>query len=240
LIFAFVALIYSSVGLGGGSAYVAILILLMIEPISTVRFTALLCNIVVVAGSCINFYRAGLLNWRKVIPLVVLSVPLAFLGGRMTPDTDLYLKLTAFILVIIAFLMLVVRTKERDQGKEIPAAALAGLGGGIGFISGVIGIGGGVFISPVLHLMRWADAKRISAALSAFVLINSCAAIAGILSSGVQVDFEQTGLLALAVLIGGQIGNRLNIFILSPGHIRVLTALLVGFVGVKVLLQVYQ
>ncbi len=240
LIFALVALVYSSVGLGGGSAYVAILLLLFVEPISTVRFTALLCNILVVAGSSINFYRAGLLNWRKILPLIILSVPMSFIGGRMTPDSDLYLKITGVVLVIISMLMFLVKNKESESGKEIPVAALTGIGGGIGFLSGIIGIGGGVFVSPILYLMRWAEARKISAALSAFVLVNSLAAMAGLLSSGVEVDVKQTGVLALAVLIGGQIGNRLNIFILRPGHIKLMTAILVGFVGVKVLIQVYQ
>ncbi len=117
---------------------------------------------------------------------------------------------------------------------------LTGLGGGIGLLSGFIGIGGGIFISPLLYLMRWAEARRISAALSAFVLVNSLAALAGMLSSGAYLDAKQTGMLAIGVLIGGQIGNRLNIFILKPRHIRLLTAILVGYVGVKVLIQVYK
>lgn len=239
MVFSLVAMIYSSVGLGGGSAYVAIL-LLFLEPVASIRFTALLCNIVVVLGSCINFYRAGLMDLKKVLPLIILSLPMAFIGGRMTPDSELYLQVTGVALILIALLMFFVKNTERAQGKEIPAAALTGLGGGIGLLSGIIGIGGGVFVSPVLYLIRWAEARKISAALSAFVLLNSLAALAGLFSSGVEVDVKQTGSLALAVLIGGQIGNRLNIFILRPGHIKLLTALLVGLVGVKVLIQAYQ
>ena len=240
LIFLLIALVYSSVGLGGGSAYVAILILLLIEPVSTLRFTALLCNIVVVAASCLNFYRAGLLNWKKILPLIIFSVPMAFIGGSLNPETDLYLKITGFVLVVISLLMVFVQNKAREAGKDIPVVGIAGLGGGIGFLSGVIGIGGGVFVSPILYLSRWDEARKISAALSAFVLVNSLAAMAGILSSGVDVDMKQTGILVIAVLIGGQIGNRLNIFILKPAHIKIMTALLVGFAGVYVLIKVYQ
>ena len=234
IIFLVIALVYASAGFGGGSSYVALLLLVGLD-VGDVRFTALVCNIVVVSGSLYNFHKAGILNIGKLLPLIILSVPLAFLGGKIKPDENIYKAVAAIALIMASLLMLFHNKKAPRRGKNIPSLAMTGIGGGIGFLSGFIGIGGGIFLAPILHLMKWDTAKTISAAASFFILVNSMSGLAGQLINHPNIDPYALLILGACVLAGGQMGNRLNIHILEPEKIRTITAILIGFVGWRIL-----
>lgn len=236
LIFFVIAGLYASVGFGGGSSYITILLLVGMV-VEDVRLIALICNIVVVLGSCINYYRADIIAWKKILPIVVLSVPFAFLGGTIQLGGTTYELLAGITLVIAAVLMLKpIQTKDEKTNRTLSPIARSSIGSGIGFVSGLIGIGGGIFLSPLLSIMKWQTAKVISVTASVFILFNSVAGIAGQLTNGISVDIRKILILGLSVLVGGQIGNYLNIKILTPHGIRILTAILVGVAGMRFIL----
>tara|TARA_B110000037_G_scaffold219934_1_gene286231 strand:- start:690 stop:1391 length:702 start_codon:yes stop_codon:yes gene_type:complete len=229
------AMLYASVGFGGGSSYIAILLLAGLA-IEEVRLIALICNIIVVLGACINYYRADLIPWKKILPIVLLSIPFAFLGGMIQLDGPIY-KLLAGITLVIAALLMIKPVKENQIPlKNISMLERSTIGSGIGFISGLIGIGGGIFLSPFLNILRWQTSKVISVTASVFILFNSVAGIAGQLTNPISINIQQILTLGLAVAIGGQIGNYLNIKLLSPRVIKLLTAILVCVVGVRFIL----
>ena len=235
ILFFIMAMLYASVGFGGGSSYIAILLLAGLA-IEEVRLIALICNIIVVLGACINYYRADLIPWKKILPIVLLSIPFAFLGGMIQLDGTIY-KLLAGITLVVAALLMIKPVKENQIPlKNISMLARSTIGSGIGFISGLIGIGGGIFLSPFLNILRWQTAKVISVTASVFILFNSVAGIAGQLTNPISINIQQILTLGLAVAIGGQIGNYLNIKLLSPRVIKLLTAILVCVVGVRFIL----
>jgi uncharacterized membrane protein YfcA len=236
LLFGLVALIYASVGFGGGSSYTAILTLTGIEP-RLIPVISLCCNIVVVTGGTIRFWRAGLIDWRAVLPLLAVSAPLAFLGG-LTP-----LKEATFLLILGATLLVstvaLLLPQERLPEVKLPLPATLALSGLVGLLAGFSGIGGGIFMAPVLHLIRWADAKRIAAFASLYILANSITGLGGQLLKGGAVTEASAAYwpLLLAVFIGGQIGSHMGIRLFSPVLLRRMTALLVGYAAIRLLLQ---
>lgn len=239
-LFGFIAFIYASVGFGGGSSYLAVLALYGM-PVADMRLTALACNIVVVAGGTWLFVRRGVLVWRQVLPLVAASVPLAFAGAMVRMSDDVFFRLLGGTL-ILASLLLWLQPKVQETDKVMPTKRLylinGAIGGGIGFLSGAVGIGGGIFLSPVLHLLRWGSARHIAAAASFFILVNSISGIAGQLATlPDSCNFVQIAMLCCAVLVGGQLGSRLGGSKLPPNGIRRLTAALVGIAGLEVLLK---
>jgi hypothetical protein len=238
-LFAAIAFIYASVGFGGGSSYLALLAVAGL-PYSDIRLTALLCNILVVAGSVWLYVRGGQLNFRKVFPLVVASVPLAFCGGAMRIGEAAFFKLLGVSLLAASLLLWIQPYKETENPPPKPSKPFRDgfLGGCIGYLSGMVGIGGGIFLSPLLHLFHWDTARKIAATASAFILVNSIAGIAGQLTQLTsQPDWVRTGLLGIAVVAGGQAGARLSIKLFEPLLIRRLTAVLVFIAGVEVLLR---
>lgn len=238
LLFGLIALIYASVGFGGGSSYTALLTLSAIEP-RLIPVISLCCNIVVVTGGTWRFWRARLIDWKAVLPLLAVSAPLAFLGGQMP------LKETTFLLILGSTLLLsaiaLIFPQERLPHLRLPQPLVIVLSGAVGLLAGLSGIGGGIFLAPVLHLIRWADAKRIAATASIYILVNSIAGLIGqLFKGGVDVLAEPAIAfcpLLLAVLVGGQIGSHLGIRLLSPGLLRRVTALLVGYAAIRLLLQ---
>ena len=240
-LFAFVALIYASVGFGGGSTYSALLALSGVDY-KLIPVIALLCNIIVVTGGTIRFARAGLIDWWQVLPLVAVSAPLAFVGGLVP------LKQSVFYLLLggglfLSSVVLLVRV-ETFVTRRFPTPFLLAISGAVGLLAGLSGIGGGIFMSPVLHMIRWADAKRIAAFASLYILINSITGIAGQLVKAGPVSLMNPTAeywpLMLAVLIGGQMGSYLGLKLLSATWLRRLTALLVGYVAIRLLWQGWQ
>ena len=232
ILFFLIAILYSSVGFGGGSSYIAILLLAGIA-IHDVRLTALICNIIVVSGSCINYIRAGLVPWKLVLPIILLSVPFAFVGGMIELEGSIY-KILASALLILASVLMFLKIDKEVEKRKISQGMLAGIGGGIGLVSGTIGIGGGIFLSPILHLMKWQTAKVISATASFFILTNSIAGIAGQMTNDVSINFDALKVLGIAVLIGGQLGNYINLKVLDQRKVRLFTAILIGVIGVRI------
>ena len=243
LIFFFVALFYSMVGFGGGSSYLAIMAIYGVSAME-MKTIALLCNIVVVTGGTYLFYKRGLLSLRKLIPLVVLSVPLAFIGGLLRTGDKIFLLVLGASLVLAAVLMgmEVLKGKNEEGGwKKDNKALNIGLGGGVGLLSGFVGIGGGIFLSPILHFTRWGHVKQIAAAASFFILVNSLAGLTGhVLRSGLDFRGETILPLVLAVFIGGQVGSRITTRYFNQRVVKALTALLILYVGIRlILLQVF-
>jgi uncharacterized membrane protein YfcA len=236
-------------GFGGGSSYLAVLALATL-PTTEMRAIALVCNIIVAGGGVFHFVRAGEMPWRRALPLVLCSVPAAFLGGRIALPREQFLGLLGVVL-LLAGLAMWWRTglaaakpeKQRDEpGKKqlIRMGVTSGLLGTVlGFLAGLVSIGGGIFLSPVLFLQRWAAARTIAAVTSLFILVNSMAGLAGQVSRGIEVSWQLLAALAITVFIGGQIGTRLTLQRLSPTAIRRVAAVLIVVVGVRLLVQVF-
>jgi uncharacterized protein len=234
-----IAFVYASVGFGGGSSYLAILALYAF-PFKEIRLIALICNIVVVTGGTILFVRNNHLNWKKVIPLVLVSIPMAFLGARLKIEQHTFYVMLGCSLIAAAALMWVKkRTTYESIAPDMEQKSYTKnglLGGSIGFLSGMLGIGGGIFLSPILNLTKWDTAKRIAATASFFILVNSLAGIAGQLSQlPPAIDYSRILLLGIAVLAGGQLGSRVAIVKFNPLLIRRITAALIFVAGVEVL-----
>jgi uncharacterized membrane protein YfcA len=237
LLFFGIALLYSSVGFGGGSSYLAIMALFNFD-FRVLRAVSLLCNITVVSNGTLQFYRKGLLNLKKVMPLVVASVPMAFLGGKMAISEK-----TFFILLGITLLLAAILLWFQPQKRVINVTAIsdkigfnAFLGGAIGFLSGMVGIGGGIFLSPVLNMLNWDNPKNIAATASFFILVNSIAGLLG-QSSSITTDLPWLLILFLmiSVAIGGFLGTYLATNKFSQTWVRKATAILIAYVSYTVL-----
>lgn len=237
-LFALVALIYASVGFGGGSTYTALLGLWGVDY-TLIPVIALLCNIIVVTGGSFRFVQAGLVKWPQVVPLLVVSAPLAFIGGLVPLKQWFFLMILGSALLLSAVAL--IAQPDKMAPRKLSKMKLLWISGGVGLLAGFSGIGGGIFMAPVLHLIRWDNARRIAAFASLYILINSVTGLAGqIIKSGPQslagpaTDFWP---LLIAVLVGGQIGSFLGMRLLTPRLLRTLTALLVGYASIRLLWQ---
>ncbi|MGL5839582.1 MAG: sulfite exporter TauE/SafE family protein [Sphingorhabdus sp.] len=238
LLFGFIALIYASVGFGGGSSYTALLTFTGIDP-QLIPVISLCCNIVVVTGGTIRFWRAGLIDWKAVLPLLAVSAPLAFLGGLTPLKEHIFLLILGSALLLSAIALLL--PQESLPQRNMPQPAILGISAAVGLLAGLSGIGGGIFMAPVLHLIRWAEGKRIAAFASLYILVNSITGLAGQLLKGGLATFAEPAAtfwpLLLAVFVGGQIGSMIGIKFFSPLWLRRMTALLVGYAAIRLLLQ---
>ncbi len=235
--FFLIALIYSSVGFGGGTSYLALMGVMLID-FHVMRPVALLCNIIVVSGGAYIFYKEGHLNLKRCWPFLVTSIPLAFLGGYW-PISQSTFFVTLGIALIVASLLLWFQnfwTNKKPLKTTSDNVFLnLGLGGLIGFLSGLVSIGGGIFLSPILHLLNWDEAKKISALASVFILVNSISGLMGQLTRSSSLDWNFIWPLLLAVLAGGQIGSRLGARKFNPLYIKRITAVLILIAGVNIL-----
>ena len=237
-IFFFVtAILYSSIGFGGGSTYLA-LMLIWDVPFYIFPIIALICNIIVVTGNSINFLRTKNINLSLIAPYLIGSVPFAFFGASISIDKNLF-EILLFLILLIAgiFLLLESKSLNKDQVtiRYIPKILSIFIGSIIGFISGLIGIGGGIFLSPILFLLKAGYPKHITSTASLFILINSVFGVAGQLTKDIVLsEFLNYWPLFIAVLIGGQIGSFLNIKFLSNKVLAVMTSFLVIFVAIRI------
>jgi len=234
--FLIIAFIYSSVGFGGGSSYLAILAMYAL-PFKEIRLIALICNIIVVTGGTLIFIRNKQVNWKKVIPLAAVSVPMAFIGASMKISQDTFFIILGFSLIVAAVLLWIkTKSQNLDTSRKSNYLRDGLLGGAIGFLSGMVGIGGGIFLSPVLNLMKWDTPKKIAATASFFILVNSVSGIAGQLSQlPNDINYTRILLLCAAVFIGGQLGSRMGAAKFNLLVIRRITAVVVFAAGVEVL-----
>jgi len=257
ILFFLISLFYSSVGFGGGSSYAATLALFTV-PYIFIPQTALICNIIVVTGGTIIFLRKGYLKLLTVLPFILGSIPMAFIGGMIPVQKNIYLTILAVILLISGIKIIFsqkfeqvwtkwiskinVSTKNNNftdkQGISFWSGILLGMI--VGLISGIVGIGGGILLSPILHLMKWEKPKVISSIASFFILVNSISGLSGQLyKSGFTLNFDFIYIPAIAVFLGGQIGSRLGAVTFSDITIQRATAILLLFVSIRILWEIY-
>lgn len=231
--FFIISLVYSSVGFGGGSSYLALMAVMGVSP-EVMRPSALLCNVVVVVGGVFIFWKEGHLDFRKSWPFIVASVPFAFLGGYWKiSEHNFFLLLGATL--VLASIALWTQPNQGDKKLSENLPLNIGLSAGVGFLSGVVSVGGGIFLSPILHLSRWDTARKISALASVFILANSISGLAGQFIRHASIDWKFILPLLIAVLAGGQIGSRLGARRFNPLYIRRITAALILFAGLNIL-----
>lgn len=233
------ALLYASVGFGGGSTYNALLSLAGFDY-RLLPIVSLCCNVVVVGGATIRFARAGTVPWRKALTLSLIAAPLAFLGGLTPIKEATFLFLLGLSLVAAGLALFVPRSSDADGQPTAMARFMPFAAAPLGYLAGLVGIGGGIFLAPLLHLTRWAGARQIAATTSVFILINSIAGLTGQLSKNGPERFGEalSGALPLliAVVIGGQLGSLLALRWLPEQAIRWLTAALTIWAGSRLLL----
>ena len=242
ILFFVTAVLYSSVGFGGGSTYLALL-LIWNMPYLVFPVIALFCNIIVVSGNCFNYIRSGNLNFRLLIPYLIGSIPLAFIGGSLPVEKEFF-EILLFVVLTVAGILLLFKFKSYDEKieifRKIPIIVSILIGGILGFVSGIAGVGGGIFLSPILFLLRAGNPKHIVTAASLFILINSLSGIIGQLTKiTVLSEIQNYWFLFLAVLIGGQIGNFLNLKIFPTRLLALVTAGLVLFVAARMAYKLF-
>ena len=236
IFFFITAILYASIGFGGGSTYLALMLIWDI-PFYIFPIIALICNIIVVTGNSINFLRTKNTNLGLLTPYLIGSVPFAFVGASISINKSLFEILLFFVLIIAGIFLLLENKsfgKDKIEIRQIPKIFSILIGSIIGFISGLVGIGGGIFLSPILFLMRAGYPKHITSAASLFILINSILGVAGQLTKDIVFnEFLDYWPLFIAVLIGGQIGSFLNIKFLSNKVLALMTSFLVIFVAIR-------
>ena len=241
--FLITAFLYASVGFGGGSTYNALLILYNVDYLLIPKI-ALTCNLIVVIGGTIRYQLNNLIPWKKVLPLIIFSAPFAWIGGRLPIDKELFLVILGTSLLISGILLLIRKEEIENFSKSVNSkigiflySIMSVL---IGLISGLVGIGGGIFLSPILHLSKTIPSMNIAAISSVFIFVNSIAGLSGqfMKNNNTNLINEFVGYywLFFAVLIGGSIGTYLGIKTFHPKIVRRLTAILVIYVSLRILL----
>jgi uncharacterized membrane protein YfcA len=235
-LFFLIALFYSSVGFGGGSSYLAIMSL-FITDFFEIRSTALILNICVVTIGTLGFIRHHVFNLKLFWPFLLSSIPLAYLGAQVKLSQTGFFLILGSSLIISGGFMLLRYMRAKLYSKEFTLTKKMALGGSIGLLAGVSGIGGGIFLSPVLNLLNWKDPRTVASLASVFILMNSIAGLVGLTVAGTfQLDGNLIWKLILAVLLGGGMGSYLSNRKLNLRILGGLTAILVIYVGARLVL----
>ena len=242
ILFFIKAILYSSVGFGGGSTYLALLLIWDI-PYFIFPVIALVCNIIVAAGNSINYLKAGNHNFRLLLTFLVGSIPFAFIGGTLIIKKEIF-EILLFLVLSIAGLFLFINNKSYiDKNiivKKLHLFTSLMIGSILGFISGIVGIGGGIFLSPILFLLKADIPKNIVTTASLFILINSIFGILGqITKENVLNEIIIYWPLFLTVMIGGLLGNYLNLKIFTNRVLALVTSLLVIFVAIRMGIRIF-
>ncbi len=236
ILFFITAILYASIGFGGGSTYLALMLIWEI-PYYIFPIIALFCNIIVVSGNSFNFVRSGNINLKLILPYLVGSVPFAFIGASISLEKEIFEMLLFLVLIIAGFFLFLESNTFNNKDFKINSISTFFsilIGSVIGFVSGLVGIGGGIFLSPILFLLKAGYPKHITSSASLFILINSLFGVAGQLTKEIVLnEFLNYWPLFLVVLIGGQIGNYLNIKFLSNKALALLTSLLIIFIAIR-------
>ena len=236
LVFFLIALFYSSVGFGGGSSYLAILSLFLTD-FYEIRSTALLLNICVVTIGTLVFIRNRVFDMKLFWPFLVMSIPFAYLGAQIRLSQTTFFLILGGALVMTGFFMMLRFAKKKLDSKKFSNPKKLTLGGGIGLLSGISGIGGGIFLSPVLNLLKWENPRIVASLASVFILVNSIAGLIGLNMAGTfRLNNELMLQLVVAVVLGGGIGSYLSNKRFNLKFLGVLTAILVLYVGLRLIL----
>ena len=242
ILFLITAILYSSVGFGGGSTYLALLLIWDI-PYYIFPILALICNVIVVSGNSFNYIRAGNHNFRLLIPFLIGSIPFAFIGGTLKIEKEFF-ELILFLVLLIAGILLLINNKSYGNKKifikKIHFFVSLIIGSILGLISGLVGIGGGIFLSPILFLLKAEKPKNIVTAASLFILIISIFGIFGqFTKENVFNEIVYYWPLFLNVFLGGLFGNYLNLKIFSARSLALLTSILVIFVAFRMAYKIF-
>lgn len=233
-----VSTLYSSVGFGGGSSYLALLTLVLVSFFA-IRSIALICNLVVVSGSTYLYFKHKHARIKDFLPFILTSIPMAFIGASFRLKEEVFFIILGGAL-IISSLFLIWQTsgiKLSEPTKVYPTYLSYLIGAAIGLLSGLVGIGGGIFLAPILNHINWDKSIKIAALASFFILVNSLSGLGGLFVAGtLELPWVETLVLGLTVLLGGQLGVRLSLKKLSAKGIKRITAILVLVVGIRVLL----
>ncbi len=242
ILFLITAILYSSVGFGGGSTYLALLLIWDI-PYYIFPLIALICNIIVVSGNSINYVRAGNHNFKLLIPFLIGSIPLSFIGGTLLINKEIF-EILLFLVLSIAGLLLFINNKSYiDKNiivKKLNSFFSILIGSVLGLISGIVGIGGGIFLSPILFLLKADKPKNIVTTASLFILVNSIFGVLGQLTKETLLNEILLYIpLFLVVLIGGLFGNYLNLKMFSTRLLALITSALVLFVSIRMGIKLF-
>ncbi len=237
--FFFIAMLYATVGFGGGTSYIGMLALIGLQY-EVIPKISLLCNILVVSGGCWHYFKSGLMKKSLILPFVISSVPMAFLGGYFPlTEKNFYLILTTSLL-LCGLRILFIKDRQQEEIKEPVYAVSLITGGLLGLLSGMVGIGGGIFLSPLLINLGWARSKNAAAVASVFILVNSFSGLVGQFAKSTVLPDPMTYVpLFLAVIVGGQIGSRIGTHgKISYAMVQKGTGLLTLFISIRLLFKV--
>lgn len=234
IFFAIVSLLYATVGQAGGTAFLALMAFASFPP-SQMRPTALLLNIVAATYSTWLFNRGGFVDWKKLRPLVFASVPTALVGGFTVLPQHIYDAITGIVLLAAAAMLLVGRNMGTTQDRAAPIWGTIAAGAGVGLVSGLTGVGGGVFLAPILIAMRWASPKQTAALSAPFIWVNSAVGLVGAIYAG-QLPSPQTWQYALGAVAGAMIGTTLGLRWLSETTTRYVLAAVLGAAGIQLII----
>jgi uncharacterized membrane protein YfcA len=228
-----VAFLYSSVGHGGASGYLALMAIFSISP-EVMKPTALLLNLFVSMTSFIQFYRGKHFKWNIFLPFAIASIPMAFVGGLIKVNTPVYNKILGLLLIIpiIRFLFFANIQVHEIRKSNVLVSIL--IGGAIGFLSGLIGIGGGIILSPVLLLLKWTDMKQTAAISALFIFVNSISGLAGQITKGIHFSPDMYGYVAVA-FAGGLCGAYLGSIRFGQNVLKYLLAVVLMAASYKLL-----
>lgn len=228
-----VAFLYASVGHGGASGYLALMAIFSIAP-DVMKPTALLLNLFVSLTSFIQFYRGGYFKWNVFWPFALLSVPMAYFGGKVGIDADVYKKILGLLLLIPVARFLFFSNIQVDEPKKVNAGLAVVIGAVIGFLSGLIGIGGGIILSPILLMLKWANMKQAAAISALFIFVNSLSGLAGQLTKGIQFTTDMY-LYVVIAFAGGLAGAYFGSVKLKQNMLKYMLAMVLLIAAVKLL-----
>lgn len=228
-----VSFLYAAVGHGGASGYLALMALWGIAP-ELMKSSALLLNLFVSMMAFIQFYRRGYFNWKFFLPFVITSIPFSFLGGTISVDAAIYKKVLGVLLLlpIIRFFFISYSSSTELRDSSFPLSLL--IGAIIGFLSGLIGIGGGILLSPLILLLKWADQKRTAAVSALFIFVNSLAGLGGQLGKGIILQADMVAWVSIA-LIGGCLGGWLGAKHFKQQNLQIILATVLSIAAWKLL-----
>jgi uncharacterized membrane protein YfcA len=229
-----ISFLYSSVGHAGASGYIAVMSLLGLAP-GFIKPTALILNVLVASIAFWQFYRAGHFRWGTFWPFALLSVPLAFVGGFLSVPAHVF-KIVLGIVLIFSAVLLVVKVRAADEATPPPLTVSLGTGAGLGFMAGLTGTGGGIFLTPTLILFRWAKTKTASATSALFILVNSISGLLGLITHARTLPSPGTlAPLLITVLIGGTVGSYLGSARFSTKIIKMFLAAVLSIASYKLI-----